>query len=332
MTSDPQLQAVLDQLPQRPVDGATPIAALTPQVARERPSLASAVHVVWSRHPLWRLTPSFPAPIDKVEHRTIPSIAGREIALRLYTPRGARAPYPVLIYFHGGGFVIGDLDRNDATCRALANRTYALVVAVGYHQAPEFPFPAAPEDAFAAYRWVLAHAGELGGDPALVAVGGEGAGGNLATVTALLARDRGVPLPLHQLLVYPLLDCCYETPSYRHYHDALPWNTSLIRWCWAHYLASEEDAANPYAVPLRATDLRGLPPTTIIAAEIDPVRSDGEMYAQRLREAGVPVKYHYCKGMTHEFFGMSAVVEKAHQAVGMAARDLEDRIIAVTGS
>lgn len=324
---DPRLQEVLDELAR---SGAAPVNTLTPVAARQQPSPETAVAAVRARHPFRHVGESFPEPVERVEHRTIPGGAGQELVLRLYTPRGRPDPGPILLYFHGGGFVIGDLDRYDATCRALANRLHLLVISVGYRQAPEHPFPAAPEDAFAAYRWTLAHAADLGGDPALVAVGGESAGGTLAAVVCLIARDRGVSLPLWQLLIYPMLDRNFDTASYRHHTGAAPLDTPTLRWYWSHYLADDADAANPYAAPLRATELHGLPPATIIGAWIDPVWSEGTFYARRLREAGVSVTYHDFPGMTHDFVGMVAVLPQARQAIGMAANDLEAALLART--
>jgi acetyl esterase len=296
---------------------------------RRRPSLAAAAEAVRARHPIRYGVGVFPEPIERVTQRTIPSVDGRELTVRLYTPHGLTSPCPILVYFHGGGFVAGDLERYDSTCRALANRAYALVLSVGYHQAPEYPFPAAPEDAFAAYSWTLAHAEELGGDPSLVAVGGECSGGTLATAVCLMARDGGMPMPRHQLLIYPLLDCTFVSSSHRHYADTRPLSLPLLRWYWAQYLAGEGAAANPYAVPSRATDLRDLPATTFIGARIDPVWSEGTFYTRHLREAGVRVTYHDFPTMTHEFVGMTALLPQARQAIGMAARDLEATILAM---
>lgn len=326
---DPRLQEVLDELAR---SAAAPICGLTPEVVRQQPSPETAVAAVRARHPFRYRGEPCPEPIERIEHRTIPGGAGQDVVLRLYTPRGRRTPGPLLLYFHGGGFVIGALDRYDATCRALANRAAVLVVSVAYRQAPEHPFPAAPEDAFAAYRWTLGHAAELGGDPALVAVAGESAGGTLATVVCLMARDQGVPLPLWQLLIYPMLDRNFDTASYRHHAEAAPLDTPTLRWYWSHYLAADADAANPYAAPLRATDLHGLPPTTIIGAWIDPVWSEGTFYARRLREAGVAVTYHDFPDMTHDFVGMVAVLPQARQALGMAANDLEAALATATES
>ena len=323
---DARLRAVLEELARQ---HAAPVGELTPAVARRRPSLAATAEAVRARHPLRYGGGAFPEPIARVAHRTIPSVAGRELTLRLYTPHGLSSPCPILVYFHGGGFVGGDLERYDATCRALANRAYALVIAVGYHQAPEYPFPAAPEDAFAAYSWTLAQAEELGGDPSLVAVGGECAGGTLATVVCLMARDGGVRMPLHQLLIYPLLDCTFASSSHRRHAETMPLNLPLLQWCWTQYLADDGAAANPYAVPFRATDLRDLPAATFIGARIDPVWSEGTFYARHLREAGVRVTYHDFPTMTHEFVGMTALLPQARQAIGIAARDLETTLLAL---
>ncbi len=169
---------------------------------------------------------------------------------------------------------------------------------------------------------MLSHAGSLGGDPQQVAVGGESAGGNLAAVVSLMARDRREPLPVHQLLVYPVTSFAFDTPSYHMHADAKPLNRDMMRWFWKHYLPSEAQGQNPYASPLRAQDLSGLPPATVITAEIDPLCSEGEAYADRLREAGVPVKARRFSGVTHEFFGMKALLGEAKEALSLAADQL----------
>jgi acetyl esterase len=238
-----------------------------------------------------------------------------DIPIHVYTPEGT-GPFPVMVYYHGGGFVIADTQTYDASPRALAKMAKAIMVSVDYHRAPENKFPAAPNDAYAAYEWTLAHAGEINGDPKRVAVGGESAGGNLATVVSLMARDKKAPLPLMQLLVYPLVNDDMTTPSYVQNADAKPLNQPMMAWFFKHYGG---DPANPYALPMKATSLKGLPPATVVAAEIDPLLSEGKAYADRLKKDGVTVNYKEYKGVTHEFFGMGAVVPLAKEAEQYAA-------------
>ena len=227
---------------------------------------------------------------------------------------------PALVYYHGGGFVIADTKVYEASPRALAKMTQALVVSVDYQRAPEHQFPAAPNDAYAAYTWTLEHAKEINGDPTRVAVGGESAGGNLATVVSMMARDKGVAIPVHQLLVYPVVDNNMETPSYKKYAAAKPLNKPMMAWFFKHYGG---DPANPYALPMRAASLKGLPPATVIAAEIDPLLSEGKAYADKLKKDGVKVSYKEYKGVAHEFFGMGAVVPMALGAEQFAANALK---------
>lgn len=193
-------------------------------------------------------------------------------------------------------------------------------------------FPAAVEDAFSAYQWVVNHASAIGGDPLRVAVGGESAGGNLAAVTTLLALDRGARLPVYQLLVYPMTNHAFDSPSYQENATAQPLNKALMQWFWGHYLPSDADGQHPYASPLQAPDLSGLPPAMVITAEIDPLRSEGEAYANLLRAAGVPVVHNHYDGVMHEFFSMPAVIDKAHQAISDAAGELKAAFESVSRS
>ncbi len=250
----------------------------------------------------------------------IPGGAGQQLLIRIYQPAG-EGPFPALVYFHGGGWVIANLDTYDPSCRALTNAANCTVISVAYRQAPEFRFPAAPEDAYAAYRWVLNNAASIRVDPNRVAVGGESAGGNLATVTALLARDRGAKLPVHQMLIYPITNYAFNTPSYQAFTDIMPLNTPLMQWFFNYYLRRPSDGASPYVSPLRA-NVQGLPSATVITAEFDPLRDEGEAYAERLRAAGVPVTVTRYTGVTHEFFSMAAIIDKAKQAVAEAAAGL----------
>jgi acetyl esterase len=259
-------------------------------------------------------------PVARVEDRTIPGPAG-DIPVRIYTPEG-RAPLPILVYLHGGGWVIGSLETHDPICRQLANGAGCVVVSVDYRLAPEHPYPAAAEDAYAAARGVHANAASLGGDPKRIAVGGDSAGGNLSAVVSLMARDRGGPPLVHQLLVYPVTDAPGPTASYRDNGRDYFLTTDMMQWFWNHYLGKDPGCRDAYACPLRARDLRGLPPALVITAELDPLRDEGEAYAARLREAGVPVTLSRYDGMIHGFFGMATILDKSRAALAEAAEAL----------
>lgn len=252
-------------------------------------------------------------PVHAVENRTL-SLGGVEIPVRIYTPAGA-GPFPLLMYFHGGGFVLGGLDSHDLTCRNVVRASGYKVISVDYRLAPEHAFPAAPEDCYAATQWAAAHAAELNVDAARIAVGGDSAGGNLAAVVALMARDRGGPKLEKQLLVYPVIDFfshAQSTPyaSYRSNAEGYMLTSQAMEDFWALYLANLDDAANPYASPIRAADLSGLPPALVITAEYDPLRDEGAAYAQRLQAAGVPVTLRHFDDMIHGFWGLMDVVAK----------------------
>jgi acetyl esterase len=286
MPLDSQSQAFLEQLA---ATGAPPLHEL---------SVAEARQVIVTLFG----TQGDPEPVGAVEERTIPG-AGGEMPTRIYMPYGT-GPFPVLVYLHGGGWVIGDLEAYDATCRALTNAAGCLVVAMEYRLAPEHTFPAAPEDCYAATCWVAANATAIGGDPRRIAVGGDSAGGNLAAVVAQMARDRGGPALVYQLLVYPVTDYGYDTTSYRENAEGYLLTKDAMVWFWNHYLRSADDGNNPLASPLRANDLHGLPPAMVLTAEFDPLRDEGEAYAIRLQEAGVPVTLKRYAGTIHGFFSL----------------------------
>lgn len=241
-----------------------------------------------------------PEAVAGVEDRTIPSAEG-DIRIRIYTPAGA-GPFPLLVFFHGGGFVLGDLDTHDGLCRSLANGAEAIVVSVDYPKAPEHKFPAAPDACYAATRWVADNAAGIGGDPARIAVGGDSAGGNLAAVVAQTAREHGGPALVFQLLIYPDLDFRRTNYSIREYAGAYG-NISRAtqHWFMDHYLTVEEEKLDPRVSPLLAPDLTGLPPALVITAQYDALRDEGEQYGRRLEEAGVPVTVSRYSGMIHEF-------------------------------
>jgi acetyl esterase len=297
-----------------------PIVDLAPVEARRQPSPGDAlVQVLQMRG---QLSPQPTPAVGRIETRMLPG-AEEPLRARIYTPAGD-GPFPVIVYFHGGGWVLGSIDAYDASCRALSTLSKAVVVSVDYRLAPEHKFPAAHEDCHAALQHVMANAVEYGGDPARVAVAGESVGGNLATAACLLAHQRGGRMPIHQLLIYPVTDSSFDTPSYREEADARPLDLAMMRWFFGHYLRSEADGASPLVSPLRADDgdLRALPPATLITAEIDPLRSEGQAYGKKLASLGVGVSSRNYPGVTHEFFGMAAVVDEARQAQEFAAGQL----------
>jgi acetyl esterase len=243
---------------------------------------------------------------------------GGSLGLRVYTPPG-EGPFPLMVFFHGSGFVVCSLDTHDGMCRNLCAGTGCVVISVDYRLAPEAKFPAASDDCLAATRWAVANAAALGADPGRVFVAGDSAGGNLAAVTALRIRDEGGPKLLGQLLIYPVTDH-YEpgTPSMIENAEGYGLTRAGMIWFWDHYLADRRDAANPYASPLQATDLSGLPPALVVTAEYDPLRDEGEAYANRLRQAGVPTEMKRWDGMNHGFFFVPGVVDKASAAIDEA--------------
>jgi acetyl esterase len=245
------------------------------------------------------------------------------IPLRFYRGRGAAADrlHPALVYFHGGGFVIGDLDSHDQVCRALANATPAIVISVDYRLAPEAKFPAAVEDSIAATRWIAGNAEKLGIDERRLAVGGDSAGANLAAVVALDAREHGPPL-VFQLLIYPTTDMHTDRPSHQRNRDQLPLKLSTMHWFLNHYLRGPKDKLDWRASPLHADTLEGLPPALVITAGFDPLADEGEAYAQALMRAGVPVQHDTFDGQIHGFVTMGRMVADAERAIALSAATL----------
>jgi acetyl esterase/lipase len=310
------MQAVLNQLQAL---GPKPIPTLTPAEARRQPTPADAAKAQLRQEG----KPTTPDPAVASSDRTIPGAAGA-LPARVYTPKDARGPFPVIVYYHGGGWVIADKNVYDAGARALSKMANAVVVSVDYRQGPEHRFPAAHDDAYAAYRWALQNAASIGGDPKRVALAGESAGGGLAVATAMMARDNGVQAPIAVISVYPIAGTDTTTPSYFENANAKPLNRSMMSWFFNNYLRGPQDRQDP-RVNLVAADLKGLPPTTIINAQIDPLRSEGEMLADRLRAAGVDVEQKTYEAVTHEFFGMGMVVNEAMDAQKMAAEAIKKR-------
>ncbi|MEV6525670.1 alpha/beta hydrolase [Longispora sp. NPDC051575] len=261
-----------------------------------------------------------PEPVHEVIDMTIPGPGGA-LPIRIYRPEGP-GPFPTLTYFFGGGWTLGSIDTSDGICRALANAADCMVVTIGYRLAPETKFPGAIEDCYAALRWIDTHAKEIHADPARIAVGGDSAGGNLAAAVTLLARERGGPALVGQLLVYPNTDYFSDTASLRENTDPWLFNQTSVSWYWKHYLADPEQGRDPLASPLRAEDLGGLPAALVITAEYDPIRDQGEQYAERLRQAGVPTVLTRYDGMVHGFFAMSGTLDGGKRAMAQASDQL----------
>lgn len=297
MSVDPQAQVLLDQ-----------IAALgVPSVSSMSPTAARQIHLT-----IRRLAGELES-VGQVQDLALPGLAGN-IPVRIHTPQ-ASGPFPVLIYFHGGGFVSGNLETHGPLCRTLANKVGCIVVAVDYRLAPEHKFPAAVDDAYAVTQWVASNASEINGDSTRIAVGGDSAGGNLAAVVALIARDRGGPTLVYQVLIYPVTDATQSSPSYEEYREGYLLSKKDMIWYFNHYLPSDADRKNPYLSPLWASDVKDLPPALVITAEYDPLRDEGEAYATRLKEAGVPVVCSRYNGMIHGFCQMGGVLDQGNKAI-----------------
>jgi acetyl esterase len=251
------------------------------------------------------------------------------IPLRVYRPAGVSdsTRLPAYVYFHGGGWVIGDLETHDVLCRQLTGASGVSVISVDYRLAPEHKFPAAADDAWAATRWIVAHAAPLGVDGQRLAVGGDSAGGNLAAVVALMARDAGGPTIALQVLLYPVTDLGAESKSYADFAEGYMLTRESMRWFRAHYLASAGDATDWRVSPLRASSLAGLPPALVITAGFDPLRDEGDAYAARLRDAGVTVDSVCFGGMIHGFAGMGKVLGSAHRAVTLIGDALRQALL-----
>lgn len=258
--------------------------------------------------------------VAKVQDRTIPG-PGPDIPVRIYTPAGP-GPFPILAWFHGGGWVVGDLDSADGTARQLTVGANCVTVSVDYRLAPETKFPGASDDCYAAIVWAAEHAAELNGDTTRLAVGGDSAGGNLAAAVSLMARDRQGPALAFQLLVYPVTDRNFTTASYTNNADGYLLSKASMEWYWDHYLSDPSHASNPYAAPLQAPDLSGLPPALVITAEYDPLCDEGEAYGARLKAAGIPTVCTRYDGMIHGFFGMWGALDQGKLAIDEASTAL----------
>ena len=249
--------------------------------------------------------PPHPASVRAVADRTVPSSAG-DIAVRIYWPESTPGPVPVVVFAHGGGFVFCDLNSHDELCRAMTNGIGAVVVSVDYRLAPESPWPAAAEDVYAVADWATQQAGALGADPGRLLVAGDSAGGNLAAVTALMARDRDWPAIAGQVLIYPVIAAEFGTPSYQRFGVGYYNTAAAMAWYWDQYVPRLADRSHPYASPLRA-QLTGLPPAVVITAGCDPLCSEGGGYAKALVAAGVPTIHRDYDGAIHGFMTMAGL-------------------------
>ncbi len=294
------------------------IEKLTPAEARQEPTVTDAV-IKYLEGKDRETSPEKLVPGVSARDIVIDCATGR-LPATVYTPEGP-GPFPLIVYYHGGGFVIADRKVYDGGARGLAKQARAVVVSADYRQAPEHKFPAAHDDAWAVYEWATHHAASLGADAHRIALAGESAGGNLALATALAAAKAGLPIPRHVLAVYPVTQPDIHTHSYEKYADAKPLNRPMMEWFVGHYTHSPADTRD-WRLDLVHAGLQGLPPVTIVNAEIDPLLDDGALLEHALREAGVPVERRVYEGMAHEFFGAAAVIEKAEEAQAYAAQRL----------
>lgn len=323
---DAGMKKVLDQFK---AYGPVPLPKLTPVNARNQAPIQRAYLEVLDQ------TGADIFPATQIFHRTVPGANGKgQTLVRFFKPANAgNEPLPMVVYFHGGGFVIANLDVYAPSCRAIANKANVIVASVAYPLAPEAPFPAAPEASYAALQYLTKNAKYVGADSKKIAVMGESAGGNLATTVCMMAKDRGGKMPIHQVLVYPYVmnslklsdsQLFRRYPSYKINEDAVPLGKAVGQWFWKYYPAPSNLPIR-YQEPIKATtsQLRGLPPATVITDQIDALQSEGNDYATKLKQAGIPVRYKYYKGVTHEFFGMSGVVPQADDAQNFVASGLK---------
>ena len=295
MPLGPQAGALLSQMSEA---GVPPAEAMTPAEGR----VAARAYADLGGEP---------EEVASVEHRFVPGPTA-DLPVRIYRPSGAGdGPLAALLYFHGSGWVIINIEVCDSTSRAMANRTGCVVVAVNYQKAPEHKFPVPFDDCYAATAWLFDNAAELGIDPARIGVSGDSAGGNLAAAVALKARDENGPKIAYQVLVYPAVCYGWDSPSAIENAEGYLLQRASMEYFWTHYVRSPTDGVHPYCSPLLAVDHAGLPPAFIVTAGFDPLRDDGMMYADKLREAGVPVKLHNYEGMIHGFMWMSGIIDQA---------------------
>ncbi len=301
--------------------GGKPIETLEPAEARKQPTPTDAVMAILKKQGK-RTAPTELVPGVTSVDKTLPGAAG-PLPVRIYTPAG-KGPFPVVVYFHGGGWVLADKGVYDGGARGLSKGAEAIVISVDYRLAPEAKFPAQHDDALATYKWALANTASFNGDPKRVALAGESAGGNLALATAIAARDQHLTAPLHIVAVYPIAQATnMATPSYVDSANAKPLNKAMMQWFAKQVFAKDSDKSDPRIALINA-DLKGLPAVTLINAQIDPLRSDGDLLEAALKKANVKVEHTLYEGVTHEFFGMAAVVDDAKDAQALASKRLKE--------
>lgn len=316
-TITPQMLTVIETL-----DSISPIPlyTLSAQQARMQKGPADAAKQVMRNYGI-----AIPVPKVDTIGKEISVSGGTTVHARIYTPKTGKAIYPVIVYYHGGGWVIATIDTYNSSAQALAEQTDAIVVSVEYRKGPEFKFPTALDDAFDAYTWVIQNASTFKGDSTKMAIAGESAGGNLAINTSMMARDMGIRKPLFQLAIYPIANSDFNSESYIKYANAKPLGKSLMQWFFINYLESPSQA-NDLSIGLVNTFLMDLPPTLIIAAEIDPLQTEGKLLADKMQAAGVNTTYKLYIGVTHEFFGMAAIIPEAKAAQALAAEQLKNAL------
>ncbi|MUG72293.1 alpha/beta hydrolase [Paenibacillus validus] len=304
MTLDPQAAAFLDLIKS---GGTPPLKMMTPEESR---ALFAQMHALGGEIEA----------VAQVEDRHI-SVPDGQIKVRIYRPEG-EGPFPILVFFHGGGYVFGDLETVDRPCRNLTNAARSVVVSVDYRLSPEYKFPVPVEDGYAALEWVSNQASTFQGDASRIAVGGDSAGGNLAAVVAILAQERGGPTIVSQVLLYPVTDFSCNSNSYKENGQGYNLTEEDMLWFRKHYLGSEDDIQNVYVSPLLANSLSGLPPALILTAQYDPLRDEGAQYAARLKDSGVSVEYECYEGMIHGFFWFAGILDQGKHAIDRVANYL----------
>lgn len=309
----PEMAVVIEKLASL---GGKPIETLDAKEARMQPTPTDAVMGVMADHQM-----TMPPALCDTLGKDIP-VAGGTTHVRIYTPKDGAASYPVIVYYHGGGWVIADLNVYNASAQGLCEQVGAIVVSVEYPKGPEKKFPAAHVTAFSAYEWVLKNAASFKGDSSKIAVAGESAGGNLAANVSMMARNKKIKLPLYEVLVYPVSNNDMNSESYVKYAAAKPLNKPMMAWFVKNALGSPAQAADP-RISLVKANLSGMPPTLIIGAEIDPLQSEGKLLSDKFKDAKVDTDYELYHGVTHEFFGMAAVVPQAKDAQALATKKLK---------
>ncbi|UAY52849.1 alpha/beta hydrolase [Ferruginibacter albus] len=309
----PEMAVVIEKLVSL---GGNPIETLSAQEARMQPTPTDAVMGVMKDNKM-----EVPPTLCDTMGKDIPVTSGT-VHARIYTPKTGKGPFPIIVYYHGGGWVIADNNVYSASAQSLCEMTSAIVVSIEYPKGPEHKFPAAHVASFDAYKWVLSNATSMNGDSSKIAVVGESAGGNLAANISIMSRDNKIKMPVYEVLIYPVANNDMMSESYSKYADAKPLNKAMMMWFVKNELSSSAQAADP-RISLVKANLAGLPPTLIIGAEIDPLQTEGKLLSDKLKEAKVETDYELYNGVTHEFFGMAAVVPQARDAQSLVAKKLK---------